>query len=105
MMIINTCEKIKCKKIIIGSSNFRKKEDLDIKKALKGTRKAYFFEQKDWIEVPVYDRYKLSNGMELEGPAIVEERESTVLLRPANFARVDSKLNIRIRLEKAQEIK
>ena len=33
MMIINMCEKIKCKKIIIGSSNFRKKEDLDIKKA------------------------------------------------------------------------
>ena len=33
MMIINMCEKIKCKKIIIGSSNFRKKEDLDLKKA------------------------------------------------------------------------
>ena len=78
-----------------------KLKDSNIKTALKGTRKAYFFEQKDWIEVPVYDRYKLSTGMELEGPAIVEERESTVILRPANFARVDSKLNIRIRLEKA----
>ena len=33
MIIINMCEKIKCKKIIIGSSNFRKKEDLDLKKA------------------------------------------------------------------------
>ena len=31
IMIINMCEKIKCNKIIIGSSNFIKKEDLDLK--------------------------------------------------------------------------
>ena len=31
-MIINMCEKIKCKKIIIGSSNFRKKKELYLKK-------------------------------------------------------------------------
>ena len=33
MMIINLCEKIKCNKIIIGSSKFRKKGDLDLKEA------------------------------------------------------------------------
>jgi len=77
-----------------------KLKDSNIKTALKGTRKAYFFEKKILIEVPVYDRYKLSTGMVLEGPAIIEERESTVILRPTNFAKVDSKLNIRIHLNK-----
>jgi len=33
IMIINMCKKIKCNKIIIGSSNFRKKGNLDLKKA------------------------------------------------------------------------
>jgi len=33
IMIIDMCKKIKCNKIIIGSSNFRKKKNLDLKKA------------------------------------------------------------------------
>ena len=31
-------------------------------------------------EVPVYDRYLLASGTKLTGPAIIEERESTVIV-------------------------
>jgi N-methylhydantoinase A/oxoprolinase/acetone carboxylase beta subunit len=40
-------------------------------------------------ECPVFDRYRLSLGLDLTGPAIVEERESTTVLPPGTRARVD----------------
>ena len=33
-------------------------------------------------DVPVYDRYRLGPGATFDGPAIVEERESTVVVGP-----------------------
>ena len=57
--------------------------------ALKGTRKAYCGLAKDFIPHAVYDRYKLSPGAVIAGPAIVEERESTVILGERGEARVD----------------
>jgi N-methylhydantoinase A/oxoprolinase/acetone carboxylase beta subunit len=42
----------------------------------------------------VYDRYRLQPGAELRGPAIVEERESTVVVGPRDRARVDHLLNL-----------
>src|SRR5439155_17594304 len=47
--------------------------------ALKGTRPAYFPEHGGYVETPVYDRYRLGPGAALLGPAIVEERESTLI--------------------------
>jgi len=57
--------------------------------ALKGRRPAYFPEKGGYVETPVYDRYRLSPGVTLLGPAIVEERESTSVLPPGCGARVD----------------
>jgi N-methylhydantoinase A len=62
--------------------------------ALKGRRKAYMPEFEDFAEVPVYDRYRLAPGDAFAGPAIVEERESTVVLGPDARARVDDALNL-----------
>jgi N-methylhydantoinase A len=42
----------------------------------------------------VYDRYRLAPGDAFAGPAIVEERESTVVLGPDARARVDDALNL-----------
>jgi len=56
---------------------------------LKGRRRAYFPETRAYIDAPVYDRYGLAAGMEIAGPAIVEERESTSVLPPGCVARVD----------------
>ena len=57
--------------------------------ALKGSRPAYVPEVGAMTEVPVYDRYKLVPGTLLEGPAIIEERESTIFAGAAATARVE----------------
>ena len=44
--------------------------------------------------VPVYDRYLLEPGATLEGPAVVEERESTVVIGPGSQAEVDGARNL-----------
>jgi len=62
--------------------------------ALKGHRKAYLPETGAFIEMPVYDRYQLSIGSEIEGPAIVEERESTLVINGPGTARIDGFGNI-----------
>jgi N-methylhydantoinase A len=60
----------------------------------KGSRRAYFPETGRYVDTPVYDRYALKPEMELEGPAIVEERESTLIIGARGKARVDEWLNI-----------
>ena len=57
--------------------------------AVKGERKAYSATARDFIPHAVYDRYKLAAGAELQGPAIVEERESTVIVGEGARCRVD----------------
>jgi N-methylhydantoinase A/oxoprolinase/acetone carboxylase beta subunit len=51
-----------------------------IENAVKGKRKAYSAIVGDFIDYTVYDRYALSTGVKFEGPAIIEERESTVVV-------------------------
>ena len=62
--------------------------------ALKGHRRAYLPEAGRFGQVPVYDRYRLSVGTETEGPAIVEERESTLVINGPGKVRVDEFGNI-----------
>jgi N-methylhydantoinase A/oxoprolinase/acetone carboxylase beta subunit len=57
--------------------------------ALKARRPAYFPEKGGYVETPVYDRYRLSAGLTIPGPAVVEERESTTVLPPGCGGRVD----------------
>jgi N-methylhydantoinase A len=62
--------------------------------ALKGRRPAYFPERSGYAETPVYDRYLLKSGDAFAGPAIVEERESTLIIGARGRARVDERLNV-----------
>lgn len=64
------------------------------REARKGMRRAYIPEGGGLIECPVYDRYALDNGATLRGPAIIEERETTVVLLPGDRARVDEYRNL-----------
>jgi N-methylhydantoinase A len=64
----------------------------------KGHRPAYFPEASGFQDTPVYDRYSLPPGAEVLGPAIVEERESTVVIGPGARARVDTFLNLIVEL-------
>ncbi|RLI26919.1 MAG: hydantoinase/oxoprolinase family protein [Candidatus Hecatellales archaeon] len=67
--------------------------------ALKGKRKVYFSEYGEYVECDIYDRYRLLPGALIEGPAIVEERESTAVICPKAKATVDEYLNLIITLE------
>ena len=58
--------------------------------ARKGTRRAFVPERRAYAEVPVYDRYAVAAGSTLTGPAIVEERESTVVIGEGAGLRVDA---------------
>ncbi|HUJ89707.1 MAG TPA: hydantoinase/oxoprolinase family protein [Syntrophorhabdales bacterium] len=48
--------------------------------AVKGERLAYSPMARDFIPYTVYDRYKLFPGARFQGPAIIEERESTLIV-------------------------
>jgi len=79
-------------------SDFRLPQDsADPDRALKGKRPAYFPEFGRYIETPVYDRYALKPGEVFEGPAIVEERESTLVVGARGRAQVDEWLNVIVR--------
>ena len=53
----------------------------------KGERLAYF--DTDFVKTPVYDRYQLAANTVISGPALIEERESTVVIGPGDRAQVD----------------
>ena len=60
---------------------------------LKKKRLVYFPEYKGFKECPVYDRYRMGPGTTLTGPAVVEERESTLVVGPGGKLRIDDYLN------------
>ncbi len=62
--------------------------------AYKGHRPVYFTETRAYVDTPVYDRYALGRDCTLEGPAIVEERESTAVIGPAGVATIDRYANL-----------
>ena len=70
------------------------RDTLEQTDAQKGSRRAYFPERMGYVDTPVYNRYALRAGAEFTGPAIVEERESTLIMGARGRARVDDKLNI-----------
>jgi 5-oxoprolinase (ATP-hydrolysing)/N-methylhydantoinase A len=56
--------------------------------ALKGTRPAWFGDS--FVETPVFDRYALAQGVDIAGPAIIEEREATTIVPPGDRVTVDA---------------
>ena len=48
--------------------------------AKKGQRSAFCGETREFVMHTVFDRYQLGAGARLEGPCIIEERESTVIV-------------------------
>ena len=57
--------------------------------AKKANRSVYFAECKGYVDCPIYDRYRLSAEVVLEGPAIVEEIDATTVIHPGYQALVD----------------
>ncbi|MHB8620524.1 MAG: hydantoinase/oxoprolinase family protein, partial [Chloroflexota bacterium] len=65
-----------------------------VEDAEKTRRDCYFPENKAYLPTRVYDRYRLFPGAIIEGPAIVEEKESTTVLPPRAKATVDEYANL-----------
>jgi N-methylhydantoinase A len=64
----------------------------------KGTRQVYF-PQTGFAPCAVYDRYSLQPGTQLAGPAVVEERESTIVVGPDARMTVDKHLNLIVEID------
>ena len=58
------------------------------------TRSVYFNEHEDYIPCRVMNRMSLCSGDRFEGPLIIEERESTVVIGPECEVVVDKTLNL-----------
>ena len=54
----------------------------DVAAAVKGRRPVYQPQQREFVETTVYDRARLAPGVEISGPAVVEEPESTLIVGP-----------------------
>lgn len=65
----------------------------------KGSRPVFFAEAGRFVDTPVYDHYALAPGVVVQGPAIVEQRESTVVVGPNASASLDAQFNLIMILE------
>ena len=63
--------------------------------ALRGYRKMWF-PNEGYVEGAVYDRYDLTPGLEFEGPGVVEERESTMVIGPKGKGLVTAGGNVEV---------
>ncbi len=73
-----------------------------IEDAIKGQRQAFSGIDKAFIPYTVYDRYRLFPTARLQGPAIIEERESTVIVGEDAAVTVDEYGFLWIELSTAQ---
>jgi N-methylhydantoinase A/oxoprolinase/acetone carboxylase beta subunit len=65
--------------------------------ALRGHRDMWFPGQ-GYVEGAVFDRYALVPGFEFSGPAVVEERESTMVIGPSGRALVTDGGNVEVEI-------
>jgi len=67
--------------------------------ARTGRRPVYFGEVGDFVDTPVYDRYRIRPDESIQGPAVFEERESTIVMPPNATAKADVHGNLIIDLD------
>jgi N-methylhydantoinase A/oxoprolinase/acetone carboxylase beta subunit len=78
------------------------KKGQGLKAAVKGQRPAYSGIAKDFIPYTVYDRYKLFPNAKFKGPAIIEEKESTLIVGEDATVSVDDYGFLWVELKTAQ---
>jgi N-methylhydantoinase A len=89
----------------LRATGTRPKFSLDFKErrsisasARKGNRSVYFHRERSYLDCAVYDRYRLTPSTRLEGPVVIEERESTVVVGAGAVIEVDHGLNLIVSL-------
>lgn len=66
--------------------------------APSASRSIYMDEQAGWLDADIYAGEQLSPGMQISGPAIVEERTTTVCIGPGDQLTVDAYGNFVVQL-------
>ncbi len=72
----------------------------DVNGARRAVGQVYFAEAGGFVDCPSYNRYQLPAGGVIEGPAIVEEMDSTTVIHPGFLAEVDRYGNLLIGTKK-----
>lgn len=62
------------------------------------SRNVYFDESDQPLEAPIYNREDLPAGLAVEGPAIIDQLDSTTIVPPGVTAEIDGWLNIRMQI-------
>jgi len=70
------------------------------KPARKGERQVYFGETRDYVACGIYDRKRLNPGDGIEGPAILEEDDTSVVIAPGSRGVVDAASNVIVTIGK-----
>jgi N-methylhydantoinase A len=65
--------------------------------AHKGVRPVYFVEDRGYVDTPLFERAGLPARACLEGPAIIEQPDTTVVVYPGQVCTVDTTGNLIIR--------
>lgn len=66
----------------------------DASKAVTGKHKIYC--KGKFVNAPIYDRYALKPGNRINGPAVITQKDTTTLILPKHYGRVDAYQNILI---------
>ena len=59
------------------------------KAAIKSRRGVYFKERGGFVDCPVYDRVQLASKTRIDGPAILDQMDTTTLVLPDQRAELD----------------
>jgi N-methylhydantoinase A len=57
-------------------------------------RKVLFDEHEGYLDTPIYDRIKLGAGAVINGPAVIEQLDSTTVILPGQTAEIERYGNI-----------
>ena len=71
----------------------------DVTASRRAVRQVCFAESGGFVDRPSYDRYRLPAGGVIEGPAIVEEMDSTTVIHPDFRVETDRYGNLLTRSE------
>jgi N-methylhydantoinase A len=71
-----------------------KRGNADASKAVTAKHKIYYKDK--FIHAPIYDRYQLKPGNVVAGPAVITQNDTTTLILPKHYGRVDDYQNILI---------
>ena len=78
--------------------NPRENPSLRTGPARKGSRQVWSEERRAFVEASVWDRYRLTPGARVAGPAVVEERESSAVIGVGGSGVIDGHGNLVVEL-------